>query len=325
PRSDCRYLPREHLQQIPQVTQAIASVCSNLSSAVIGAHLKQVSKAWNDKKVEAHHAIIPTSKKSISGQLNRNELNIYELISRQYLIQLYPAFNYEERVLKLEISGGTFTAKSKQTIDLGWKSLFEKKSSSANSIPSKNEVDEELQKFLPVLKKGDQVLCESSEILDKKTHPPKYFTDATLLAAMTGINRFVKAPDIRKILKETDGLGTEATRAGIIELLFTRSYLKRQGKQIHSTLIGQKLIASLPEIATLPDMTAKWESQLSSMAQRGVSYQRFMSGLLNTLDKLILQVDSKPFSELKGEGKKPNFKKKYKSKSFKNKKRKRKD
>ena len=160
PRSDCRYLPREHLHQIPQVTQAIESVSSNLRTAVIGANLKQVSKAWNDKKVEAHHAIIPTSKKSISSQLNRNELNIYELIARQYLMQLYPAFCYEERLLKLEISGGLFTAKSKQTIDLGWKILFENKSSSTNSKPAKNKADEELQKFLPVLKKGDQVLCE---------------------------------------------------------------------------------------------------------------------------------------------------------------------
>ncbi len=322
PRSDCRYLPREHLQHIPQVTQAIASVCSNLSSAVNGADLKQVSKAWNDKKVEAHHAIIPTSKKNGAGQLSHSELNIYELISRQYLIQLYPAFNYEERLLQLNIANGLFIAQSKQTIDLGWKVLFQKKSSPSTPNPTKNETDDELQQFLPTLEKGDQVLCESSEILDKKTTPPKYFTDATLLSAMTGISRFVAAPDIRKILKETDGLGTEATRAGIIELLFTRSYLKRQGKQIHSTLIGQKLIAGLPEIATLPDMTAKWESQLSSMAQRGVSYQKFMSGLIETLETLIPQVDSQPFSALKGEGKKPSFKKKYARKNFKNKKRK---
>lgn len=318
PRSDCRYLPREHLQFIPQVTQAIASVSPELSSAVKGADLKRVSKAWNDNKVEAHHAIIPTSKGKSTHSLTKDESNIYQLISRQYLMQLYADFTFEERLIILNISHGVFTAKSKQPLEMGWKKLITTKKSSK---PLDNK-DEELQSYLPTLKKGDAVLCESSEIIDKKTQPPKHFTDATLLSAMTGINRFVKAPDIRKILKETDGLGTEATRAGIIELLFKRSYFERQGKQIRSTLIGRKLIASLPESTTLPDMTAKWESQLSSMAQRGFSYQRFMSELLTNLNTLISQVDSQSFLALKGAGKKTTFKKTYAKKKFTSKKRK---
>ncbi len=310
PRSDCRYLPREHLHQAPAVTQAISTVCSKLASAVTGANLSQISKAWNDKKIEAHHAIIPTSRKLDSSRLNHSELNIYELIARQYLIQFYPAYQYQEKSIELEIAGGKFLAKAKQPLALGWKKLFEKNFATSKA----NETESELQKTLPTLKKGDSVFCEQSELLDKQTKPPKHFTDATLLAAMTGISRFVKTAEIRKILKETDGLGTEATRAGIIELLFTRQFLQRQGKQIHSTLIGQKLIASLPELATTPDMTAQWESQLSAITQREVSYQNFMSGLLTTLHELIQQVDSSSFSELKGEGKKSLYKKKAYSK-----------
>jgi DNA topoisomerase-3 len=313
PRSDCRYLPSEHLNQVLSVTQAIAAVCTKLTAFVEAADLSLISKTWNDKKIEAHHAIIPTARKLEISRLSHSELNLYELIARQYIIQFYPVFQFEERQIELEIAGGTFIARGKQVIDLGWKKLFEKKS----VLVDRNETEDELQKSLPKLKKGDIILCQQASLLDKQTQPPKHFTDASLLAAMTGISRFVKKPEIRKILKETDGLGTEATRAGIIELLFSRQFLKRQGKQIHSTLIGKKLIASLPEQATMPDMTAQWESQLSAMVQKKISYQSFITGLLQVLSELITKVDPDAFIGLKGQGKRTSFKKK--SSSIKNK------
>ncbi len=314
PRSDCRFLPTEHLKQANAVTSAISFVCNKLSTSVSEADLSLVSKTWNDKKIEAHHAIIPTARKLDATRLNPFEANIYELIARQYLIQFYPAYQFEEKQITLEIAGGHFIAKAKQPLEPGWKKLFEKKSDSKkNNLNSDGNLelqDSELQKSLPSLSKGDVLTCEDASLLDKQTTPPKYFTDATLLAAMTGIGRYVKKPEIRKILRETDGLGTEATRAGIIELLFNRQYLKRQGKQIVSTLIGRKLISSLPETATLPDMTAQWESQLSAISQSQMSYQDFMSGLLGRLNELIPLVDSGEFSALKGEGERKTFKKK---------------
>lgn len=104
---------------------------------------------------------------------------------------------------------------------------------------------------------------------------------------MTGINRYVTDANIRKILKETDGLGTEATRAGIIELLFKRSFLQRLGKSIVSTEVGKGLINSLPVSATSPDMTALWEASLNSICRKETSYQAFMQPLLDTLFTLI--------------------------------------
>lgn len=320
PRSDCRFLPTEHLKQANSVTSAISFVCSQLSTSVSEADLSLVSKAWNDKKIEAHHAIIPTARKMDANRLNTYEANIYQLIARQYLIQFYPAYQFEEKHMTLKIAGGHFIAKAKQPLELGWKKLFEKKKRISAAVDSKKnnhasgddseQQNSELQQSLPSLKKGDVLNCEDASLLDKQTTPPKYFTDATLLAAMTGISRYVKEPEIRRILRETDGLGTEATRAGIIELLFNRQYLKRDGKKIVSTLIGRKLISSLPETATLPDMTAQWESQLSAISQSEMSYKIFMSGLLGRLNQLIPLVGSDGFSALKGEGKKRSFKKK---------------
>ena len=146
-----------------------------------------------------------------------------------------------------------------------------------------------LNTSLPSLKKGDTCFCEKGEVLEKQTTPPKPFDDASLLAAMTGIARYVQDPELRKILKETDGLGTEATRAGIIELLFTRGFLIRNRKQIRSTPNGRGLIHSLPESATLPDMTARWEIELDAISQRTGSYKGFMQPLLASLHELITQ------------------------------------
>ncbi|MCX4029395.1 DNA topoisomerase III [Endozoicomonas sp. SM1973] len=317
PRSDCRYLPREHFNQIHTVTAAINQVCVPLRKAVAEADLSLKSKAWNDKKVEAHHAIIPTERKLDPSRLSKIELQIYELIAKQYLAQFYPAWQYDDRRIEIEISGGQFIATARQTVDLGWKKLFTKNNGKANDkLNNQNNLkeqsseikgddnnhDQEAQQKLPNLKKGDVVQCIKGELAERMTQPPKPFSDATLLSAMTGIARFVKAPEIKKILRETDGLGTEATRAGIIELLFKRQFLIRQGKQIRSTETGRQLIESLPDVATTPDMTAQWESQLTSISNKETSYNSFMGALSHALPTLITQVKPESFRGLKGQG-----------------------
>ena len=142
---------------------------------------------------------------------------------------------------------------------------------------------------LPPLIKGQALHCFKGECLQKQTQPPKAFTDATLLAAMTGISRFVKDPELRKILKDSDGIGTEATRAGIIELLFKRSFLTRQGKQIRATDAGRGLINSLPTVTTQPDLTARWELILNAIVDRQAKYGDFMGQLIPSLHELVEQ------------------------------------
>jgi len=282
PRSDSRYLPVEHLADRNTVIDAVASNCQPLSKAAQDADQSLKSAAWNNSKVEAHHAIIPTSRKMDASKLSQAERNVYELVARQYLAQFYPAHEHSDSQIDLEIAGGCFIAKARVSLKPGWKVLFPTKSEE-----SKGETA--LNTSLPSLKKGDDCLCEKGEILEKETTPPKPFDDASLLAAMTGIARYVHDPELRKVLKETDGLGTEATRAGIIELLFTREFLVRSGKQIRSTQAGKGLIHSLPEIASTPDMTARWEMELDAISQKQGSYNGFMQPLLVSLHELIAQ------------------------------------
>jgi len=305
PRSDSRYLPMEHLQERGAVLDAIKNNCSALSSAVSKADTSLVSKAWNDKKVEAHHAIIPTARRMDASKLTKAERDIYALAARQYLIQFYPPHESQESQIELMIAGGIFVAKASESLNPGWKQLFPNR----GAVKSPQQ-EAALNNHLPTVKKGDVCSSEVGEIIAKETSPPKPFDDAGLLAAMTGIARYVKDPEIRRVLKETDGLGTEATRASIIELLFTRGFLQRQGKRIRSTAAGKGLITSLPAMATTPDMTAQWETLLSAISAKETSYQAFMLPLEMALRDLIAQSQVQLPTGLKDvQAKQPAFRK----------------
>lgn len=272
PRSDSRYLPRNHHQQAKYVAQAIANNEPVMQQAVLNADLSIKGRAWNDSKVDAHHAIIPTDTNKSTSSLDLLSKNIYQLIARQYLCQFYEDYCYAECIAEIEINKGLFISKAKSKQSDGWKILFPQK---------------EAESFLPTLIKGQILDCYRGEVIDKNTQPPAYFTDATLLAAMSNIARFVQDPDLKKVLKETDGLGTEATRAGIIELLFKRQFLQRIGKTIQATEVGRKLIESLPDSLTLPDMTALWEMQLNAISHKEQSYQGFVFPLQEQLGHII--------------------------------------
>lgn len=285
PRSDSRHLPKEQLQAVAAVSQAVAAHNEELAAMVDGADLSRKSKAWDDSQVQAHHAIIPTEKALAANKLNLSEQQIYQLIARQYLLQFYPPYCYAETVLEVRISGGLFRTVAKTEQSKGWKQwLGTRPKNNVNG----DQDDDEIAALLPPLTVGQQLFCQRGELLEKNTQPPEHFTDATLLAAMTGISRYVDDPEIKKILRDTDGLGTEATRAGIIELLFKRGFLRRDGKHILATATGHSLIAALPDLATKPDMTAQWEAMLNQISQRLQSYQQFMQPLTANLQQLIV-------------------------------------
>lgn len=276
PRSDCRYLPVEHQAQAPQVLKAIASNAGPLGKAVGACDTKLRSKAWNDAKVSAHHAIIPTPK-VLGSRLSATEGKIYDLIARQYLMQFYPAAVYADGKLAFAIAGGTFVARARRLRSPGWRSL----------LGSTDKAGGETMAFVPELAVGSSLLCREGVVVEKKTEPPKAFTEATLLQAMTGIARFVSDLSLRKVLKDTDGLGTEATRSGILEGLFKRCLLTRQGKQIHASAAGRGLVYALPDAAALPDMTAHWERQLCDIAESKASYGPFMASLQSRVADLM--------------------------------------
>ena len=282
PRSDSRYLPDEHYAGRHAVLKAIAIHQPDLTPPA-DFNTEQKNRCWDDKKVDAHHAIIPTARTG-KVALSDNEARIYALIARQYLMQFCPDAQFRKCVIDLGIGGGRFVAKARFLAEAGWRALLGNK-----------ERDEENDGTpLPVVAKGDTLLCERGELLEKQTQPPRPFTDATLLSAMTGIARFVQDKELKKVLRATDGLGTEATRAGIIELLFRRTFLVKKGRYIHSTEAGRALIHALPEMAARPDMTAQWESTLTRISEKSCRYDEFMQPLVSTLTTLIGEARQRP-------------------------------
>lgn len=280
PRSDCSYLPEGHLEQRSGVLTAISSTAPGLRSLVNAADSSARSRAWNDKKVTAHHALIPTAAAKPAG-LNAEELAIYDLVARRYVAQFYPPHLFDQLAIDVDVNGLQFSAQGRLLVDAGWRTTSVQKESDEPDEPT------ERRQPLPPLTVGDAVKVASQTVVDKKTSPPKRFDDASLLQAMIGIARFVSDPGIKKILQDTDGIGTPATQAQMIETLLARGFLVRKSKQLMSTATGRQLVAALPAIATTPDMTAVWELALRKIVDGDLTLADFTARVLSQVGKLV--------------------------------------
>ena len=278
PRSDCRYLPEGHYNQREQVIRAIGRVAPELETQFGELDTSRRSSAWDDKQVDAHHAIIPTVRPSANGKLTAAEQKIYGLISRYYLMQFAADAVHREGKLTVKVLEHKFRATETAILSPGWKNL-ELRLRENNSEPEKPP--------LPRLERNEPVLCTNAGVKEKKTQPPQHFTDATLLSAMTNIARFVADPELRKTLRETDGLGTEATRAAIIDTLFKRDYLFRGKRYIKATDKGKALIAALPDSIRTPDRTAVWEATLEGIRRGEDDPRQFLASLKEEITGFI--------------------------------------
>lgn len=283
PRSDSRYLPEEHFSQREQVIRAISRAAPDLAPHTEQLDSNRRSAAWNDKKVDAHHAIIPTVRPSANGKLTAAEQKIYGLVSRYYLMQFCQDAVHREGRLTVQVQEHKFRATETALLSPGWKAL-ELKLKDKNSDPQKPP--------LPRLEQNEPTICNQAEVKERKTQPPQHFTDATLLSAMTNIARFVADAELRKTLRETDGLGTEATRAAIIDTLFKRDYLVREKRFIRATDKGKALIAALPDSARTPDRTAVWEATLEGIRRGEDDPKAFLETLKDEIRGFINRLEA---------------------------------
>lgn len=291
PRSDCSFLPEAHLPQAADVVRAIAGVDRHLAAAAVAADLTIRSRAWNDAKVTAHHAIIPTPKAS-SHALSEDERNVYGLIARRYLAQFYPPHEFYQLDAELLVAGERFVAKGRQQLAPGWKRLYDAaadREDDDGKDPDAPAQDEDVDPHspLPPLQAGQSLRIAKTRTVEKKTKPPRRFTAASLVQAMTGIARYVSDPRIKALLRETDGIGTPATQAAIIQRLFDRKYIEEKKRQIYSTPTARALVTALPAVATQPDMTALWESTLRKVQEGQAPLDRFLHAVRGQLGELV--------------------------------------
>lgn len=304
PRSDCEYLPpNQYGDRIAILNNLQNSGDEKLSKWASGADHNIKSRAWNEKKITAHHAIIPTTVACNVTSLSEEERNIYFLISQAYLAQFYGEHVYEQTKITVDQCKEEFVANGRVVIEEGWKALYKRqksKSSSDNNdepdltdesgaeaSPKKDAIEE--ADHLPAVKKNDTVQYTDSTIDAKQTKPPSRFTPSTLLQAMKEIHKFVKNEDLKKQLKAVSGIGTEATRANIIDELISRGFMKTSGKKqvLSPTETGYLLVDALPDELLYPDETAVWEERLSLMSEGEDTLDSFLTDQIKFLQHLI--------------------------------------
>lgn len=282
PRTDCQYLPENQFNDAPLIISHIGKSHSHLANATQNANPTLKSNAWDDSKLGEHFGLIPTKKEADLSLLTQNEKRIYQTVCERYLSQFYPACEFRTASVTIECQEETFKANGKVITSAGWKAIF----GNDEDVEEKKGSDEEEQIF-PALKAGLLVDCTNSKLSEKRTTPPSRYTEGTLIKAMTNIHTLVSDPEQKKKLKEKKGIGQEATRTGILENLFKRTLLVRQGKQIISSSAGRALVKVLPKKVTDPALTAIWEDALDKIAEGKMSSQSFRQKQNEWVVKLV--------------------------------------
>jgi DNA topoisomerase-3 len=262
PRTDSRYISDDVVATIPErLRSLLTDDYRDLAQALLRKKPIQTKYIVDNSKVTDHHAIIPTEEQPELWRLTGPERNIYDLVARRFLAVLMPPFEYEEVKLTLTVEGKTFAAKGKRVLEQGWKAAY------GRLDLGSDEIDEEEQdQSLPELRQGQPVKVLSAAVTSGKTAPPARYTEATLLTAMEHPGASVSDKAQSKILEQTGGLGTPATRADIIEKLFSTFYVERSGKSLVPTSKGKQLVGIVPEDLRSAVLTARWEDRLAGIA-----------------------------------------------------------
>lgn len=278
PRTDCEYLPENQHGAAPAILDAIRDNLPAIAPWIDAADASIKSKTWDDAKITAHHGIIPTPMRADTSLLNEWEMNLYQLIVRQYIAQFYPVHAYDENTVHASALGEAFAARGKVVTEPGWKQLFQ--------APVDQEDDAQ---DLPVMQAEDGVEFLEAVRHDKRTSAPKRFTEGTLPIAMENVYRYMDDAEDRKTLKDGDGIGAPSTRAAIIEELKRRGFLARSGKWLVSTEAGRAVLAMLPPEVKSPALTAHFQRQLREIEQGARSIDQFVRDQVQFVVSLIDQ------------------------------------
>ena len=261
PRTDSRYLTDDIVDTLKDRIKAVntseySKVCMKLLKTKI-----KPNKSFVDKsKVTDHHAIIPTEERVFLGDLSDKERKIYDLVVKRFLSVLCPPFEYEQTTIKGSCEGETFTAKGNKIIKLGWRENYTVDDNETYDGIIDINVDEVLK-------------VESVKIENKKTNPPSYLNEATLLTEM-----------------EKHNLGTVATRADIIEKLFNSFFVEMKNKEIHITSKGRQLLDLAPKDLKSPELTAKWEKTLNDISKGKSKKNEFLNEMKNYSKTIVKEI-----------------------------------
>ena len=289
PRTDSRYLSSDIVPTLKERLKACSvGPYRSLAGKLVNQPFPAKPYFVDNSKVSDHHAIIPTEQFVDLSHMTIDERRIYDLVVRRFLAVMYPAYEYEQTSIVAEISDESFVAHGNIVKQEGWKAVYE---NNIDAIDDSEESEDKSQ-ALPEIKEGDRITGLIFTMTEGKTKPPAHFNEATLLSAMENPISYMESKDktMAKTLGETGGLGTVATRADIIEKLFSSFLLEKKGKDILLTSKAKQLLELVPEDLKKPELTADWEMKLSQIAKGKLRRDHFMKEICVYSEELITEI-----------------------------------
>ena len=298
PRVDTTYLSDDIYPKCPEILNGVfksriggafpyADLVKGL--AAISKKLPKSKRVFDSSKVTDHHAIIPTG---VPAQgLNDMEQNVYDLICRRFIAAFYPDCEFSTTTVLGKVEDVEFKVSGKEILKPGWRVVY------GDHVHEEDDKKGDEERTLPAFVKGETGPHKPT-LTEKQTTPPKYYTEATLLRAMETAGKFVDDDELRAALKE-NGIGRPSSRAGIIETLFKRHYIRRQRKNLVATPTGIELIDTIKEkLLTSCELTGIWEKKLRDIEHGKYDPALFIDGLKQQIQKIVNDVlcDNSPSS-----------------------------
>ena len=318
PRVDTQYLSDDIYAKCPSILNGVSQTTRSGQKpyleiikqlAAISPKLPKTKRVFDSSKVTDHHAIIPTGQ-TPSG-LTDNEQHVYDLVARRFIAAFYPDCKFatttvigevqevDAAVEKSEKEGGKgieFKATGKEILDAGWRAVYTKAEQTEDDHPDNtdNTTDSQRQQdseeaTLPSFSRGESG-SHKPTLTEKQTQPPKHYTEASLLRAMETAGKLVDNDELRAAMKE-NGIGRPSSRAGIIETLFKRNYVRRQRKNLVATPTGIQLIDTIHEkLLTSVELTGIWEKKLRDIEHHRYQPAQFIEELKQQVGEIVSDV-----------------------------------
>lgn len=292
PRVDTQYLSDDIYPKCPQILNGVSQMMTAgrkpyldiiKTLATMSPKLPKTKRVFDSSKVTDHHAIIPTGQTTTG--LTDAELKVYDLIARRFIAAFYPDCKFSTTTVIGDAGEVEFKTSGKEILDPGWRAVYSKEEQQDDED---NRKDDE-ERTLPTFVKGESG-PHTPTLTEKQTVPPKHYTEASLLRAMETAGKFVDDEDLRAAMKE-NGIGRPSSRAGIIETLFKRHYIRRERKNLVATPTGIQLVDTIHErLLTSCELTGIWEKKLRDIERKEYSPGQFVDELKEQVTKIVQDV-----------------------------------
>src|SRR5512133_2095367 len=303
PRTSSRWLSGDLVPQLKPTAATLVDIPEYATGAqfVLKLDSLPLARAVDDKRVDDHHAIIPTDVEHDVSRFSPDERRVFDLIARRFLAVFHPPARYARTTVVTLVEEERFRSRGKVTLEAGWRGVYGLLSEADQAAARQEEDSENESAELPPLEQGQSVKCVTAEVEAKETKPPPRYTEATLLSAMETAGKLIDDEELREAMKES-GLGTPATRAETIETLIRREYIERGGKDLMPTPKGLQVITMLEENKlTSPELTGDWEKRLGDIEHGSGAKDDFIKGIQDFTEATVKAIEALDKEKLRRE------------------------